>query len=96
MEINVLTLSGIVMSILLGIIGFFTARLVNDVRRCTIETGKNKGRIDLIAQQQENDIRRIEQNTQLELQMLAKNVNQLSSSVQELVVILAQNGIKLK
>ena len=94
MEINVITLSGIIMSILLGIIGFFTARLVNDVRRCTIETGKNKGRIDLIAQQQENDIRRIEQNTQLELQVLTKTVNQLSTSVQELVVVLAQNGIK--
>ena len=96
MEINLITLSGIIMSILLGIIGFFLTRLINDVRRCSIETGKNKGRIDLIAKQQENDVKRIELTTQLELQALTKNVNQLSSNVQELVVILAQNGIKQK
>lgn len=93
MELNALTLAGVIITLLLTIVGFFLSRLINDVKECIIETGKNKGRIDLIAKQQENDVKRIEESTQLELQTLTKNVCQLSDSVQQLVVMLAEKGI---
>jgi len=96
MEINTITLAGILITILLAIVGFFLKRLIVDVKICIIETGRNKGRIDLIAKQQENDIKRIEASTQFELQALTKNVCKLSENVQQLVVMLAEVGIKKK
>jgi hypothetical protein len=79
--------------ILLSIIGFFIAKLVSDIKLCTIETGKNKGRIDLIAKQQENDIKRIEERTALEIKALTENVHELSENVNKLVLTLAKKGI---
>lgn len=96
MEINTLTLASLVITVLLAIVGFFLTRLINDVKECILETGRNKGRIDLIAKQQENDVKRIEDATQCELQTLTKTVSNLSNSVQQLVVMLAENGIKKK
>lgn len=96
MELNAITLASLVITILLGIVGFFITRLINDVKQCIVETGRNKGRIDLIAKQQENDVKRIENTTQLEIKALAKNVSDLSNNVNELVVMLAENGIKRK
>lgn len=94
MEKSVLTLAGVVITILLSIVGWFISRLIHDVRDCITETGKNKGRIDLLAKQQENDIRRIEDSTQQELQVLTKNVCKLSDNVNDLVLLLAEKGIR--
>lgn len=87
-------LSGTVVMLLLAIIGWFINRLIADVKKCIEDTGINKGRIDLIAQQQENDIKRIEENTQNEIKLLAKNVDSLSTSVGNLVSIIAESGLK--
>ncbi len=89
-----MTLAGIVITILLSIVGWFISRLISDVKDCISETGKNKGRIDLIAKQQENDVKRIENSTKLELQVLTKNVCKLSDNVNDLVLLLAEKGIK--
>tara|TARA_R110001632_G_scaffold76073_1_gene172716 strand:- start:14089 stop:14376 length:288 start_codon:yes stop_codon:yes gene_type:complete len=94
MEVSTLTLATVVITILLTIVGFFLTRLINDVKHCIVQTGKNRGKIDLIAKQQENDIKRIEDATQCELKALTKSFCILSDSVQKLVVMLAENGIK--
>lgn len=92
----VLGVSGSVIMILLSIISFFIAKLVNDIKACTRETGKNKGRIDLIAKQQENDVKRIEERTSLELRTLTQNVHELSENVNKLVMTMAKKGIENK
>jgi hypothetical protein len=89
-----MTLSGIIITLLLSIVGWFLSRLIHDVKECINETGKNKGRIDLIAKQQENDIKRIESTTKQELQVLTKNVCKLSDNVNDLVLLLAEKGIR--
>lgn len=94
MEISVVTLGGVIITILLSIVGWFLSRLIHDVRDCISETGKNKGRIDLIAKQQENDIKLIQNTTKQELQVLTKNVCKLSDNVNDLVLLLAEKGIK--
>ena len=88
------TLSGTVIMILLAVVGWFLNRMVADVKKCIEETANNKGRIDLISQQQENDIKRIEENTQNEIKLLAKNVDSLSNSVGNLVKIMAEGNFK--
>lgn len=88
-----LSIAGVIIMILLSIIGFFIAKLVSDIKVCTTETGKNKGRIDLIAKQQENDIKRIEERTALEIKALTENVHELSENVNKLVLTLAKKGI---
>jgi hypothetical protein len=94
MEGSMLISAGTLITVLLGIVGFFIARVLNDVRQIKVDTGKNKGRIDLVAKQQENDIKRIEERTQLELCSLSKNVKNLTENVNDLVLILAENGVK--
>lgn len=90
----VMTISGTMLLLMLGTIGFFISRLISDVKRATIEVGKNKGKIELVQQQQINDIKRIEERTQLELATLTKNVGVLSDNVNALVMGLAKKNIK--
>jgi len=94
MDGTVLALSGSLMSILILVIGFFISRLINDLKKVVEDTGKNKGRIDLVAKQQENDIKRIEERTTLELCNLSKHVKSLNENVNSLVTLLAENGLK--
>lgn len=81
----VIGISGTLITILLGIIGFFLSRLISDVKSVIEETGKNKGRIELVEQQQQNDVKRIEQMTQFELKVMSEKVGELASSVNALV-----------
>ena len=60
----------------------------------SIEVGKNKGKIELVQQQQMNDIKRIEERTRLELHTLTTNVGVLSDNVNELVIALAKKNLK--
>ena len=83
----VLWISGILITLLLTVVGFFLARIVSDVRSSTLEIGKNKGAIELVAQKQASDIKRVEETTQLELRQLTEQVSGLASSVQALVTI---------
>lgn len=87
-----LTISGTLIIILLAIIGFFIARLVNDLKGCIEEIGKNKGRIELVEQQQKSDIQRIEETTQLEIKALGRTVTDLASNVNNLVGILTKQA----
>ena len=82
------TISGTLIIILLSIIGFFIARIINDVKANVINIGKNKGSIELISQKQESDIVRVEKTTQLEIKSLTQQVEGLATGVNNLVKIL--------
>lgn len=91
---DIVIIGGTVIMTMIAIIGFFIVRVINDVKKNLEETGKNKGRIDLVSMQQQNDVKRIEEKTQMELSLLSKNVCKLSDNVNTLVQILAENGIR--
>jgi|EP01046_Picozoa_sp_COSAG06_P009869 hypothetical protein len=90
----IISISGTLLLLLLSAIGFFISRLISDVKRTSIEVGKNKGKIELVQQQQMNDIKRIEERTRLELHTLTTNVGVLSDNVNELVIALAKKNLK--
>lgn len=73
-----------VVSVLLAIVGFFLKRIVDDVKHLIEETGKNKGRIELVEQQQVNDIKRIEAMTHLELKVMTEKVNIMADKIGDL------------
>lgn len=79
------SLIGGLILVLFSIIGYFLKVLHGDIKFAVSESGKNKGRIELVEQQLTSDVKRIEQTTQLELRNLAENVNKLSISVEKLV-----------
>ncbi len=81
----VLGISGSMILLLIGVISYFLKMVHGDVKKALIETGKNKGNIELVQQQLNNDVKRIEQTTQLELRNLATTVNKLSVSVEQRV-----------
>jgi uncharacterized protein YybS (DUF2232 family) len=82
--------SGSLIAVLLSVVAFFLHRVINDVKRCVEITSENKARIDLIEQQQKNDVKRIEERTQLELQQLTRTVNHLSKNVHELILKISE------
>lgn len=84
---TLLQIAGALILLLVGILGYFLRIVHNDVKSSLLESGKNKGRIELVQQQLNNDVKRIEQTTQLELKNLSENVRKLSESVQQLVEI---------
>jgi len=67
---------------LLIIIGFFLTRIISDVKNNTQNIGKNKGKIELVEKQQVNDVKRIEETTQLEIQKFGEKINHLASLVE--------------
>lgn len=82
---TLLTLAGSLLVLLIGILGYFLRIVHSDVKSAIIESGKNKGRIELVEQQLTSDVKRIEQMTQLELRNLADQVGKLTTNVQMLV-----------
>jgi len=94
MDETLLTTYSSIIGFMILIIGYFISRLITDLKKVVEDTGKNKGRIDLVAKQQENDIKRIEERTTLELCNLSKNVKNLTENVNSLVSLLAENGLK--
>lgn len=89
----IISLAGVIIMVLFAITGFFLKSIINDVKKCLEETGKNKGRIELVEQQQINDTERIEAMTQLELRSMSASVTELSKNVNILVTALAKKGI---
>lgn len=87
-----LGVAGAVILILFGIIGYFLRIVHADAKKSVEECGKNKGRIELVEQQLNSDVKRIEQTTQLELRNLAQTVGKLSTSVEQLVKFQMENG----
>lgn len=78
-------LAGAFILLLFAIIGFFLKIVHGDIKKAVEEVGKNKGRIELVEQQLTSDVKRIEQNTQIELRNLADQVGKLTTNVQMLV-----------
>jgi hypothetical protein len=89
-----LGLSGTIILLLFGVLGYFLKIVHTDAKKAVEEMGKNKGRIELVEQQLNSDVKRIEQTTQLELRNLAATVGKLSNSVELLVKVHLESNHK--
>jgi hypothetical protein len=69
-----------------AIIGYFLKIVHSDVRKNTEEQGKLKGKIELVEQEARLKYQAIQEQTQLEIKNLAKNVSELSTAVKELII----------
>jgi hypothetical protein len=70
----------------IAIIGYFLKIVHSDVRKNTEEQGRLKGKIELVEQENRLKYQAIQEQTQLEIKMLAKNVSDLSNAVKELMI----------
>jgi hypothetical protein len=68
------------------VIGYFLRLVHHDVRKNTEDLGKLKGKIELVEQENRLKYQAIQEQTQLEIKMLAKNVSDLSNAVKELMI----------
>lgn len=68
------------------IIGYFLRIVHNDVRKNTEDQGKLKGKIELVEQESRLKYQAIQEQTQLELKSLARNVSELSDAVKQLII----------
>ena len=68
------------------IIGYFLKIVHTDVRKNTEDLGKLKGKIELVEQENRLKYQAIQEQTQLEIKMLARNVSDLSTAVKELML----------
>ncbi len=71
--------------LLIGIVGFFLKQTMNEVKKAIELSIQNSERIKLVEQQQRNDVKRIEETTQLEIRQLTHTIEQLSKNVDLLV-----------
>jgi hypothetical protein len=67
------------------IIGYFLKIVHSDVRKNTEDQGKLKGKIELVEQEARLKYQAIQEQTQLEIKNLAKNVGDLADTVRELI-----------
>lgn len=70
----------------LAVIGYFLRMVHTDVRKAVEDMGKLKGKIELVEQEARLKYQAIQEQTQLEIKMLAKNVSDLSNAVKELMI----------
>lgn len=68
------------------IIGYFLKIVHTDVRKNTEKQGRLEGRIDLVQQESRMKYEAIQEQTQLEIKNLAKNVSELSQAVKQLLL----------
>jgi hypothetical protein len=71
----------------LGIIGYFLRMVHTDVRKVVEDQGKLKGKIELVEQESRLKYQAIQEQTQIELKNLAKNVGDLTDTVRQLVIL---------
>lgn len=69
-----------------AIIGYFLKIVHSDVRKNTEELGRLRGKIELVEQESRLKYQAIQEQTQLEIKNLAKNVSELSSAVKQLIL----------
>lgn len=81
-----------VLSLVVAISGYFVKMVHSDVRKNTLETGKNKGKIEqlqiqLTNHEQMNEIRlkNQQENTEKAIELLTKSVKELSEDVRMLI-----------
>lgn len=84
MEITQLVQWGLVA--VTGVIGYFLRMIHSDVRNNTESLGKLKGKIELVEQESRLKYQAIQEQTQLEIKSLAKNVSELSDAVKQLIL----------
>lgn len=82
---TIIGIAGAIIGLLLLILGYFLKVIHTDAKKAMEEVGKNKGRIELVEQRLNSDVKRLEVITQLELNKLTENVSRLSTSVDKLV-----------
>jgi hypothetical protein len=83
MEITQLVQWGLVA--VTGVIGYFLRMIHQDVRTNTEDLGKLKGKIELVEQEARLKYQAIQEQTQLEIKNLAKNVGDLADTVRQLI-----------
>jgi hypothetical protein len=69
----------------IAIIGYFLKIVHTDVRKNTEEQGKLKGKIELVEQEARLKYQAIQEQTQIEIKNLAKNVGELADTVRQLI-----------
>ena len=93
---NVMDIMNYIMLGVIGIISYFLrdvhAFIKEYKKECELqhlhfseEVGKLKGKIEMVQQQANNDITRIEQITQLKLDQISKDVAELTKVIQQLL-----------
>ena len=87
--ITTTTASLVVLAIatVLGVIGYFLRIVHTDVRKVVEEQGKLKGKIELVEQESRLKYQAIQEQTQIELKNLAKNIGDLTDTVRQLVTL---------
>lgn len=83
--VDFLAISEILIMLLIGIVGFFLRQTMSEVKKAIELSIQNSERIKLVEQQQRNDVKRIEETTQLEIRQLTQTIEQLSKNVDLLV-----------
>ena len=73
-------------STIFAIFGYFLKMIHSDVRKNTEEQGKLKGKIELVEQESRLKYQAIQEQTQLEIKSLARNVSELSDAVKQLIL----------
>jgi uncharacterized protein YsxB (DUF464 family) len=68
------------------IIGYFLRIVHNDVRKAVEDTGKLKGKIELVEQENRLKYQQILETTQLEIRNLTKNIGDLTEVVKEILL----------
>ena len=84
MDFNQITL--ITVAAVVAIIGYFLRLVHSDVRKATEDMGKLKGKIELVEQEARLKYQAIQEQTQLEIKNLAKNVSELSDAVKMFII----------
>ncbi len=76
----------LILGSVVAIIGYFLKVVHNDVRNNTESLGKLKGKIELVEQESRLKYQAMQEQTQLEIKNLAKNVSELSDAVKQLIL----------
>jgi uncharacterized pyridoxal phosphate-containing UPF0001 family protein len=81
-----------IFSIVFSIIGYFLKQVHSDlkkvredIQKVVTENGKNRGRIELVEQENRLKLQRIEELTQTEIKHLAEQVTELTTQVRRLI-----------
>jgi hypothetical protein len=77
----------LIITTIIGIIGYFLRIIHVDVRKVVEDQGKLKGKIELVEQESRLKYQSIQEQTQIELKNLARSVADLTDTVRELITL---------
>lgn len=89
-----LSIAGSIILLCFAVIGFFLSRLISDVKQNTENIGKNKGNIEILTKQQENDLKLFNEVTQLKFQRVTDDLALLTEQISKLTDILIKSNTK--